>query len=411
VSGLLVAIGVGYLYYTIAPTLPDVQQLREAQLQMPLRIFTADGDLIAEYGEKRREPVQISEVPDSLKNAIIAAEDQHFYSHPGVAWQGLVRAAVYLIKTGRKGPGGSTITMQVARNFFLTNERTYDRKIREIFLSFKIENELAKDEILEPASKVYYGKKITDIDLVESAMMAGLPKAPSRYNPIVNPERALLRRDYVLGRMRALDMISEDDYQTARAQPATAKPHYAKPEAEAHYVGEMARSRVQQLFGENWANAGYKVFTTIKSQQQVAANAALRNALYDYERRHGYTGPIATLDEETMASPLTRSEQLKAIGNPGDLIPAAVLDVSDTGATVVTESGEEHQLPFEDIEWARERISIDKRGDKIESAAAVLGFGDVIALQAREDGSVRFVQEPGVEGAFIAMATVVSSTE
>ena len=140
--------GIGYLYFTLAPTLPDVQQLREVQLQMPLRIFTAEGDLIAEYGEKRREPVMISEVPQSLKNAIIAAEDQTFYSHPGVAWQGLVRAAYYLVKTGRKGPGGSTITMQVARNFFLTNERTYDRKIREIFLSFKIENELAKDEIL-----------------------------------------------------------------------------------------------------------------------------------------------------------------------------------------------------------------------------------------------------------------------
>ena len=253
VVGLLVAIGVGYLYFTISPTLPDVQQLREVQLQMPLRIFTADGDLIAEYGEKRREPVMISEVPESLKNAIIAAEDQHFYSHPGVAWQGLVRAAVFLVKTGRKGPGGSTITMQVARNFFLTNERTYDRKIREIFLSFKIENELAKDEILElyinkiylgnrsygfaAASRVYYGKKITDLELVESAMMAGLPKAPSRYNPIVNPDRALLRRDYVLGRMRALDMITEESYTVAIAQPVTAKPHYATPEAEAHYVG------------------------------------------------------------------------------------------------------------------------------------------------------------------------------
>jgi len=387
---------------------------------MPLRIYTAEGDLIAEYGEKRREPVQISEVPESLKNAIIAAEDQHFYSHPGVAWQGLVRAAVYLIKTGRKGPGGSTITMQVARNFFLSNERTYDRKIREIFLSFKIEDELAKDQILElyinkiylgnrsygfaAASKVYYGKKITDIDLVESAMMAGLPKAPSRYNPIVNPDRAIIRRDYVLGRMFALDMISENDYQTARAQPAaTAKPHYATPEAEAHYVGEMARSRVQQLFGENWANAGYKVFTTIQSEQQIAANAALRDALYDYERRHGYTGPISTLDSETLSSPAATAESLKELGNPGDLIPAAVIDVYDNGATVVTEVGEEHLLPLEDIKWARQRVSIDKRGDEVESAMAVLSVGDVIALQAKDDGTVRFVQEPGVEGAFIAM--------
>ncbi|MFT4726653.1 MAG: penicillin-binding protein 1A [Granulosicoccus sp.] len=419
VAGLLVAIGVGYLYFTISPTLPNVQQLREVQLQMPLRIFTADGDLIAEYGEKRREPVMISEVPESLKNAIIAAEDQHFYSHPGVAWQGLVRAAVFLVKTGRKGPGGSTITMQVARNFFLSNERTYDRKIREIFLSFKIESELAKDEILElyinkiylgtraygfaAASRVYYGKKISELDLVESAMLAGLPKAPSRYNPVVNPERALLRRDYVLGRMRALDMISEENYTVAVAQPVTATRHYATPEVEAHYVGEMARSRIQQLFGKNWANAGYKVFTTIKSDDQRAANAALRDALYDYERRHGYIGPIDTIDAESMADSEILSARLSALGDPGDLLPAAVIALVDNTATVVTETGQEYVLPFEDIQWARERLTTDKRGAKVESVEQVLNIGDVIALQVRDDGTARFVQEPGIEGAFIAM--------
>lgn len=386
---------------------------------MPLRVYTAEGDLIAEYGEKRREPVMISEVPDSLKNAIIAAEDQHFYSHPGVAWQGLVRAAVYLVKTGRKGPGGSTITMQVARNFFLSNERTYDRKIREIFLSFKIESELAKDEILElyinkiylgnrsygfaAASKVYYGKKISELELAESAMLAGLPKAPSRYNPIVNPERALLRRDYVLGRLHALDMISDQEHTTARALPVTAKPHYAKPEAEAHYVGEMARARVQQLFGENWANAGYNVFTSIRSADQQAANLALRDALYDYERRHGYTGPIDQIDEQTLSDPTARSERLAELSDPGDLLPAAVLAIQDNTATVVTEFGDEFVLPFEEVEWARERINIDKRGDEITQVDEVLAVGDVIALQVRDDGTARFVQEPGVEGAFVAM--------
>lgn len=419
VLGLLVAIGVGYLYFTIAPTLPDVQQLRAVQLQMPLRIFTADGDLIAEYGEKRREPVFISEVPDSLKNAIVAAEDQHFYSHPGVAWQGLVRAAVFLVKTGRKGPGGSTITMQVARNFFLSNERTYDRKIREIFLSFKIENELTKDEILElyvnkiylgtraygfaAASRVYYGKKIADLELVESAMLAGLPKAPSRYNPIVNPSRALLRRDYVLGRMRALNMINEEQYSVAVAQPVTATRHYATPEVEADYVGEMVRSRVQQLFGKNWANAGYKVFTTIKSEDQRAANVALRDALYDYERRHGYVGPIDTIDAESLADPETVVARLSALTEPGDLSPAAVIGLQNNTATVITQTGEEYVLPFEEVEWARERLTIDKRGAEVESVEQVLSLGDVIALQIRDDGTARFVQEPGIEGAFVAM--------
>lgn len=412
--------GIGYLYYTIAPTLPDVQQLREVQLQLPLRIFTAEGDLIAEYGEKRREPVMISEVPDSLKNAIIAAEDQTFYTHPGVAWQGLARAAFYLIKTGRKGPGGSTITMQVARNFFLSNDRTYDRKIREIFLSFKIESELAKDEILElyinkiylgtraygfaAASRVYYGKPITELEVTESAMLAGLPKAPSRYNPIVNPERALIRRDYVLGRMRALNMIDQQTYNDAKAQVVTARLHSSEPDVEADYVGEMARSRVEQLFGKNWANAGYRVFTSIRSDQQQAANRALRTALYDYERRHGYVGPITQLDEQTLADTEAFSKALDDLSNPGDLIPAAVVSLQDDNtATVRMANGVEHVLPFEDVEWARKRISIDSRGDEVTQVSDVLAIGDVIALQQMEDGSVRFVQEPHVEGAFIAL--------
>ena len=416
---LLVVLGVGYLYFTIAPTLPDVEQLREVQLQMPLRIYTADGDLIAEYGEKRREPVLISQVPDSLKNAIIAAEDQTFYTHPGVAWQGLARAAVYLLKTGRKGPGGSTITMQVARNFFLSNDRTYDRKIREIFLSFKIESVLSKDEILElyinkiylgnrsygfaAASRVYYGKSITDLEVVESAMLAGLPKAPSSYNPVANPERALLRRNYVLGRMLALNMIDQTTYTSATEAGVSAKRHYAQPEVEANYVGEMVRSRVEQLFGENWANAGYNVFTSIRSTDQRAANRGLRDALYDYEQRRGYTGPVAQLDATTLADTEATVEQLTELPNPADLVPAAVMAINDNTASLLAADGAEHVLSLEDISWARSRITIDEVGPEIESVDQVLAVGDVIALQQKPDGSVRFVQEPGVEAAFIAM--------
>ncbi len=425
-AGLLVAIGVGYLYYKIAPELPDVEQLREVQLQIPLRIYTADGDLIAEYGEKRREPVQISEVPDSLKNAIIAAEDKRFYDHPGVDYQGLIRAAVSVAKSGgRRSQGGSTITMQVARNFFLTREKTYIRKVREIFLSFKIERLLEKDEILElyvnkiylgnrsygfaAASKVYYGKKISDLELVESAMLAGLPKAPSRYNPVVNPERALLRRDYVLGRMHALEMIDTPTYEMAKAQPVTASLHYSRPEAEANYVGEMARARMEQLFGDNWATAGYNVFTTIKSDNQNAANLSLRDALYDYERRHGYTGPVAQLDADVLVNAESLMAALKDLPNPVDTLPAAVLAVENNTATVITEEGIEYNLPFEDVEWARERIEIDKRGDELTDVSEALAVGDVITLQIRPDGSVRFVQLPSVEGAFVSMEPTTGS--
>ncbi len=416
---LLVAIGVGYLYHTIAPELPDVESLSDVQLQMPLRIYTADGDLITEYGEKRREPVLISAVPENLKNAIIAAEDQHFYSHPGVAWQGLLRAAIHLAKTGKKGPGGSTITMQVARNFFLSREKTYNRKIKEIFLSFRIESKLAKDQILElyinkiylgnrsygfaAASKVYYGKKISDIDLAEASMMAGLPKAPSRFNPIVNPERAVQRRNYVLGRMLDLEMIDQSAYNATVVLPAVASLHYSKPEAEANYVGEMVRSRVEQLFGDKWSTAGFNVYTTIKSDSQKAANQALRGALFDYERRHGYRGPLATLEASVLADPELLAEKLDEFPTHGAMLPAAVVAVEDQNATVVVESGSEFVLPFEDIEWAREYLAVDDRGDEITSVTEVLAVGDVIQLQELPGGTVRFVQEPSVEGAFVAI--------
>jgi len=423
ISGLcfvtLAAIGVGFLYYKISPDLPDVESLREVQLQMPLRVYTADGDLIAEYGEKRREPIQISQVPDSLKNAIIASEDKRFYVHPGVDYQGLTRAGLHLLKTGKKGPGGSTITMQVARNFFLTNERTYIRKIKEIFLSFKIEQQLAKDEILElylnkiylgnrsygfaAASKVYYGKKISNLNLAESAMLAGLPKAPSRYNPIVNPERALIRRNYVLRRLNDLEMIDDATYNETKALPVTASLHYSKPEAEANYVGEMARARVEQLFGDNWATAGYNVFTSIQSSAQNAANSALRDGLYEYESRHGFRGPIAQVDAETLADPDALFKQLKSISDPGDLQPAAVIDVDADSATVLTEDGAEYPLVLADVEWARERLDVDKLGDEITQVDEVLSIGDVIHMRPNEDGTATFVQEPAVEGAFVAM--------
>jgi len=416
---VLGAIGIGLLYSRFASELPDVESLREVRLQMPLRIHTAEGDLIAEYGEKRREPVQISEVPQSLVDAIVAAEDKRFYEHPGVDWQGLARAAIYLARTGRIGPGGSTITMQVARNFFLTNERTYQRKIREIFTALKIERLLAKDQILElyvnkiylgnrsygyaAASRVYYGKKIGELELTEAAMLAGLPKAPSRYNPIVNPERALIRRDYVLGRMRALDMIDEASYRQASAEPVTATLHHSRPEVEAAYVGEMARARVQQLFGEDWANAGYRVFTSIRSADQRAANRAVRDTLYDYEARHGYRGPVSTLEAPTLADPEALRDALGSFSTPGGLVAAAVVSIEAGSASLIDAEGTEHALALEDVAWARERIDVDRLGPEIESLEEVLAVGDVIRLRLRDGAPARFVQEPGVEAAFVAM--------
>ena len=417
---ILGAIGAAYVYSRVSEGLPDVAELRQVQLQIPLRVYTADGDLIAEYGEKRREPVMISEVPDSLKYAIIASEDARFYEHPGVDWQGIARAAIHLVRTGRKGPGGSTITMQVARNFYLSNERTYNRKLVEIVLALEIERKLAKDEILElylnkiylgnrsygfaAASKVYYGKPIGELELVESAMLAGLPKAPSRYNPIVNPERALIRRDYVLRRMHETGRIDASTLAEALATPDEAALHYSRPEAEAAYVGEMARARVQQLFGDVWSTGGYSVWTSIRSADQRAANAALRGALYDYEDRHGWRGPVATLEPEALADPVALVEALDAVSDPADLVPGAVVDVAPERALVVSRDGAEHELLLEDVEWARERLGVDDRGDEVLSVDQVLAPGDVIHLKVADDGTARFVQEPGVEAAFVAMA-------
>ena len=419
-SALIVAIVAVYLYSKIAPTLPDVEHLSEVQLQMPMRVFTNDGQLVAEYGEKRREPVFISEVPEILSNAIVASEDQHFYSHPGVAWQGLARAGLHLVKTGKKGPGGSTITMQVARNFFLTRDRTYARKLTEIFLALKIERELAKDQILElyinkiylgqrsygyaAAARVYYNKDIGDLTLAEAAMLAGLPKAPSTFNPIVNPERAVIRRNYVLGRMYDLDRISAGDYATAKSAPVTASQYVVNPDVEANYVGEMARTRIKQLFGDTWATAGYRVFTTIDSKAQQTANLALRNALYDYERRHGYRGPIDTLDAEVLADPEKLFEQLDTYPEYGDMMPATVLVATPTEAVVITKEGSEHIFELEDVEWAKERFAIDDLGDDITALDQVFAVGDVIHVQNRADGTVRFVQEPLVEGAFVSVS-------
>ncbi|MCL4128869.1 UNVERIFIED_CONTAM: hypothetical protein GTU68_039664 [Idotea baltica] len=390
------------------PDLPDVSTLREVRLSMPLRIYTEDGLLISEYGEERREPIPIAQAPQHLKDAIIAAEDKRFYVHPGVDYQGLIRAVLHIVKTGKMGPGGSTITMQVARNFFLTNEKTYIRKTREIFTALRIESLLEKDEILElylnkiylgnrsygyaAASKVYYGKQLGEIELAEAAMMAGLPKAPSRYNPIVNPERALVRRDYVLGRMNALDMISDKEYAQAKAMPVTAARHYSQPEAEANYVGEMVRERIQQLYGDSWSSAGFNVYTTIRSTNQIAANKALRDALFDYERRHGYVGPIGNVDAPTMDDPELLRANLKEYSNRGGMVPAAVIAVEEASATMLTGEGEQFVIPLEDVQWA------------LVAVTDVLFVGDVVHLQKNEeDGTARFVQEPKIEGAFVAL--------
>lgn len=289
------------------PQLPSVEMLRDIQLNEPLRVLTADGALMAEFGEKRRAPVTMDEVPPIVADAFLAAEDDRFRAHPGVDVTALVRAVVELARTGEKRQGGSTITMQVARNFFLTRDRTYERKIKEILLALKIERSLSKDEILElylnkiflgqraygvaAAARVYYGTDLSGLTLAQAAMLAGLPKAPSELNPIANPGRALERRRYVLGRMRELGMISEPDYLAANGAPITAERHTTPVEVEADYVAEEARAFAVELLGKDAAySGGYRLYTTLEAPLQRAATQAVQKGLIDFTERHGYRG-------------------------------------------------------------------------------------------------------------------------
>ncbi len=413
VAGLVVTLGV-YLY--LAPQLPSIEALRDVRLQVPLRVYSRDGGLIAEFGEMKRTPLNYAEVPPQVIQAVLAAEDDRFFEHPGVDYQGLVRAALHLLRTGEKGQGGSTITMQVARNFFLSSEKTFARKLKEIFVALRIEQELTKEEILElylnkiylgnraygvaSAAQIYYGKKVQDLELAQIAMIAGLPKAPSIYNPIVNPSRAIQRRNYVIGRMESLGFIDAETAQLARTAPVTAVLHAQTTEVDAAHLAEMVRAEIVARFGEETAySAGYRVYTTVDARLQHAATRSLREALLEYDRRHGYRGPEARLelDPETPIG-----EVLARYSVVGGLIPGVVLELEDQAATVAIGNEEPVRVEWAGLEWARRYINDDRVGDPPTKAADVLQVGDVIRLEPIASGW-RLAQVPQVEGALVSL--------
>ena len=413
---LVVALGAGGAYWYLAPKLPSAEILRDVRLQVPLRVYTRDGKLIAEFGEQHRTPLRRDQIPEQMVQAFIAGEDDRFYEHPGVDWQGLTRAVLYLLRTGEKGPGGSTITMQVARNFFLSREKTYIRKLNEILLALKIEREFTKDEILElyvnkiflgqraygvgAAAQVYYGHPVAQLTLAQLAMIAGLPKAPSRFNPIVDPSQAVVRRNYVLGRMLDLGYIERAEYDEAHDAPVTAKVHGLATEAEAPYVAEMVRAHMEAAYGDDAYTAGHKVYTTLDSRLQHAANAALREALVEYDVRHGYRGSeLRAASGEDARSP---EEVLADVSVFGGLLPAVVTSVDERVVTAYARNAGQIELAFESMEWARPYIDEDHRGKKPESAAAVVKAGDVIRVQLTENGW-SFSQLPKVDGAIVAL--------
>ena len=341
---LMVAVTGAFIQWYIVPQLPSPETLKDIRFQVPLRIYTKDEVFIAEYGEQRRTPMNANQIPPSLIKAVLAAEDDRFYEHPGVDLKGILRAMVILLKTGEKVQGGSTITMQVARNFFLSPERTFTRKLKEILLALKIEEELTKEEIIElylnkiffghraygvgAAAQVYYGKVDNELTLAEQAMLAGLPKAPSSDNPLTNPKEALSRRNYILERMLKLKYIEPSQYEEAIQAPNTAKPYKLTIEIEAEHIAEMVRADLLTRFGEEatYTN-GYKVYTTIDSHLQTAAQEAVRNALFLYDERHGYRGAITQVSIPNKVTDLEKfaHQALSNYSKQGNLIPSLVL--------------------------------------------------------------------------------------
>ena len=416
-TAAILVLAAAYLY--LAPDLPSVDKLKDIQLQVPLRVYTDSGTLMAEYGEKRRTPISYADTPPQVVHAFLAAEDDRFFAHPGVDYQGLLRAAIHLVRTGDKGQGGSTITMQVARNVFLSSEKTYVRKLNEIFLALKIEQELSKEEILElylnkiylgnraygvqAAAQVYYGLPLNQLSLAQTAMIAGLPKAPSRYNPIADPTRARARRDYVLARMRGLGYINQEDFNQALAEPASARFHGQMVEVNAPHVAEMVRAAMVERYGPDAYTAGYRVFTTVDERLQHAANQALHNGLMDYDQRHGYRGPERHVELDQYPDADARDRLLEDIGSIGRLRPALVLGVEEKQATAYLGGGEEVQLDWEAMEWARPYIDENRRGPQPKQASDILAPGDLIRVVAAADDRWRLVEVPDVAGALVAL--------
>ena len=417
-GSVAIAVLAAVIYLRIQPQLPSIDVLRVVQLQEPLRVYSHDRRILAEFGDKRRTPVNIEEVSPVLVNAFLAAEDDHFFEHSGIDVPGLVSAAVELVVTGKKRRGASTITMQVARNFFLSTEKTYWRKLTEILLAFKIEESLSKDEILElylnkiylghhaygvgAAAQVYYGKSVNDLTTAQSATIAALPKAPSRVNPINSPEETLARRNYILGRMMKLGYIDQLAYDEAIAEPDEAALYKVQTEAGAAYVAEMVRQEMVKRYGKAVYTSGYDVITTLDVKRQQAANQALRKDLIAYSKRHGFRGAEAHFSLEEMPDE-DWSGLLDDYPELGGLAAALVTGVEEQSVEVLLQNGDFVTIGWDGLSWARPYKSANRMGKSPKQASRILSVGDIIRVQQQEDGAWNLTQVPMIEGALVSL--------
>ncbi len=427
-AGASAAMILASFYLFLQPGLPPVEQLRDIRLQTPLRVYSADNQLIAEFGEMRRTPVRVEDVPIHQIHAFMAAEDSRFLDHHGVDPRGLTRAALELATTGSIQSGGSTITMQVAQNFFLTRDRTFLRKFNEILLALQIERELSKNEILElylnkiylghraygleSAARVYYGVPPEALTLAQMAMIAGLPKAPSANNPLRNPNRALVRRDWILSRMERLGYITPEEHQQARSEPVTASYHGPEVELNAPYVAEMARTELFRRYGQSVYEDGYRVYLSIDGDRQKAATESLRNGLEAYDRRHGWRGP---LDQWSLGDTPDMDEltsRLREIPRVADLVPALITDTGSDAVALTVNNGLV-RIPMESMRWARPYINENAQGPRPETPEDIVSRGDVVYVRFpvqpvldNADGKTleaELAQLPDIQGAVVAV--------
>jgi len=408
------------LYLYLSPKLPPVDSLRQVKLQTPLRVYSSDGKLIGEFGEQRRSPLKYNQIPPLYLKALLAAEDAEFFEHHGVSLRGLLRAGSQILHSGEIQSGGSTLTMQLARDFFLTRKQVFSRKFNEILLSLQIENEFTKEEILElfnnkmffgnrayglqAAAQIYFGKDVQDLTIAQDAMIVGVLKAPSAYNPIANPKRAMIRRNWIIGRMYELKFIDKAAHDLAIAEPNTASNHGSTLDVQAPYIAEIARKEAVDRFGESAYTDGYKVYTTVDSAMQATAQAAIVKGLISYDERHGYRGPEHRLAQSTSPEFDDWQDQLQAMPALGGLEAAAVLSADDKTVTLLRSNGEKIDLGWnQGLSDKRPYLTEDARGAAPKAAKDFLHYGDVVRITKDKDRQWRLSQVPEVQGTLVAL--------
>jgi penicillin-binding protein 1A len=416
-AGFVLALLGAYQY--LRPSLPDVAAIKDIRIEVPLRVYTRDGRLLAQYGERRSIPLSFDAVPSQMVNAVLAAEDDRFFQHSGVDYPGLARATLRHLLSGDKGEGGSTITMQLTRGIFLSPEKSYRRKLLEIFLTLRIEQQLTKQEILAlylnksflgqraygvgAAAEVYFGKPVEQLTIPEIALIAGTFRLPSRDNPVANPDLAKQRRSYVLRRMHEKRHISQEEYEAALVAPVESRLHGPAVEVEAPYIGEMVRVDLLNRFGAEAYTAGYEVVTTVDSRLQHAAVRAVRVGLVEYDQRHGYRGPVGRIPLPLPAREGELPQLLDEYVDRGGLQPAVVLAVEDRSVVAYAKRSGRVNIGWSGLSWARTPLADGNVGPPLQRAADAIAAGDVIYVVQERAGDWRMVQVPDAEAAFVAL--------